>query len=365
MPSFLHRFLLPFCISLVALPATPTPPGQPATGPGGSDYVFTVVERHSTGDGSDDAHIFWPGHAPVTQPLPLVVFTHGWGAVKPEHYQAWIDHIVRKGAIVIYPRYQENMRVKPATFTSHAVAGVRRAIEWLGKQKNLPQPDPTRWATVGHSAGGVLAANLSVELPRAGLPAPAAVMSVQPGVTRGPEGPVLPLSDLSRMAPTTLLLIVTGEEDELVADRDARRIFDETTGVPVAQKDLLELRSDNHGSPALEATHRAPAAPLPGYVPPQRQEPKGFVRKRIAKKAAKRLADRGLDLNASSHEPAVTNALDYYGTWKLFDALCAAAFSTQQRDVALGGGPAQLGMGSWSDGTPVKPMVRLTPTKTP
>jgi len=290
-----------------------------------------------------------------------VVFTHGWGAVKPDNYLAWIQHLVRKGAIVVFPRYQENLRVKPETFTPHAVAGVRQAVAWLAADKNLPQPDAARWATVGHSAGGVLAANLAVELPKAGLPAPKAVMSVEPGITQGKQGTLLPLSDLSKIAPTTLLLALCGEDDALVGDHDARRVYNESTAVPAPQKDLLQLCSDDHGEPALVATHRAPAAPAPGYEPPKREAPKGFLKKRIAKKAAERLAERGLDLNASSKEPAVTNALDYYGTWKLFDALCAAAFENKFREVALGGGPAQLDMGRWSDGTAVKPLKRLSP----
>ena len=131
--------------------------------------------------------------------------------------------------------------------------------------------------------------------------------------------------------------------------------------MPAANKDWLELRSDDHGTPALLATHRAPAAPLPGYEPPQRREPKGFLRKRMAAKAKERLAERGLDLDASSQEPPVTDALDYHGTWKLFDALCDAAFNGQHRDVALGGSARQLDMGRWSDGTPVEPLVRRTP----
>jgi len=356
--------LLPLFVllGLDALAAAPTPPAQPAAGPGGADYAYAGVRREALGDGDDAATIFWPEPVAAATPLPVVVFTHGWGAVKPEHYLAWIHHLVRKGAIVIYPRYQENLRTKPERFTPNAVAGVKRALAWLARQQQAPAADPARWATVGHSAGGVLAANLAVELPAAGLPAPQAVMSVQPGITRNKEGkPLLPLADLAQLAPATLLLVVTGDEDQLVGDRDARRIFNESTSVPAARKDWLELASDDHGEPALEATHRAPAAPLPGYQPPERREPKGFVRKRIAAKAKERMAERGLDLNAASQEPAVTNALDYHGTWKLFDALCAAAFEDKFREVALGGGPAQLDMGRWSDGTPVAPLRRRTP----
>ena len=48
------------------------------------------------------------------------------------------------------------------------------------------------------------------------------------------------------------------------------------------------------------------------------------------------------------------DALDFYGLWKLFDALCDAAFSGRNRQYALGNTPQQRFMGKWSDGTPVK-----------
>jgi hypothetical protein len=50
----------------------------------------------------------------------------------------------------------------------------------------------------------------------------------------------------------------------------------------------------------------------------------------------------------------MVNALDYYGTWKLFDALCDAAFFGKNREYALGNTAKQRFMGIWSDGTPVK-----------
>ncbi|MBL9215885.1 MAG: alpha/beta hydrolase fold domain-containing protein [Opitutaceae bacterium] len=336
-----------------------TPPAQPASGPGGADYPYAKVDRHSTGEGGKDVVIFWPADAAPAQPLPLVVFTHGWGAVRPDHYLAWIEHLVRRGAIVLYPRYQADLRARPDTFTPNAVAGVKQGLDWLAARKELPRPDPVRWATVGHSAGGVQAANLAVALPQAGLPTPKAVMCVEPGVTQGRQGTLVPLADLGQVDASTLLLTISGEDDRLVGDHDARRIYHETTAVPAAQKDWLQLPTDRHGEPALLATHRAPAAPLPGYQPPERREPRGFIRKRLAERAKERLAERGLDLDDADREPPTTDALDYYGTWKLFDALCAAAFDHRWRDVALGGGPAQLDMGKWSDGTPVKPMQRM------
>jgi acetyl esterase/lipase len=358
------RFAPPLLVLLflgfAAATAAPTPPVQPATGPGGGDYIFSRVASHSLGNDGEAVTLFWPEKA-AGQTLPIVIFAHGWGAVKPEHYLAWIHHLVRRGAIVLYPRYQRNLREQPSAFTPNAVAGVKQGLEWLAKQEELPRADVARLATVGHSAGGVLAANLAVALPAANLPAPKAIFCVQPAVIERTQGPLVPLADLTKISAATLLLTLSGDQDTLVGNTGARRIYEATTAIPAAQKDWLELRSDDHGSPALVATHRAPAAPLPGYQPPKREPPKGFLRKRMAEKAKERLAERGLDLDDSSQEPPATDALDYHGTWRLFDALCAAAFENKFRDVALGGGAAQLDMGQWSDGTPVKPITRRSP----
>jgi hypothetical protein len=46
--------------------------------------------------------------------------------------------------------------------------------------------------------------------------------------------------------------------------------------------------------------------------------------------------------------------MDYFGTWKLFDALTDAAFNGKNREYALGNTSQQRFMGVWSDGVPVK-----------
>jgi hypothetical protein len=54
---------------------------------------------------------------------------------------------------------------------------------------------------------------------------------------------------------------------------------------------------------------------------------------------------------------AAVDAFDYYGLWKLFDALCDAAFLGKNREYALGNTKQQTFMGTWSDGVPVKEVV--------
>ncbi len=73
----------------------------------------------------------------------------------------------------------------------------------------------------------------------------------------------------------------------------------------------------------------------------------------------KRLEVQQAEGRYTGHDPLVIDALDWYGTWKLFDGLTDAAFYNRNRQYALGATPEQTGMGQWSDGTPVKPIKVL------
>jgi hypothetical protein len=49
--------------------------------------------------------------------------------------------------------------------------------------------------------------------------------------------------------------------------------------------------------------------------------------------------------------------MDYYSTWKLFDALTDYAFYGINKEYCLDNTPEQRFMGLWSDGTPVKELI--------
>ncbi len=356
---------------LVALPlltvarllAAATPPGQPATGPGGADYAHAEVRVESHGQGAEQYWLYLPDSPRPTQ-APVVIFTHGWGAMEPVNYEAWLRHLARKGNVVIYPRYQASLRTPAKDFVPNAVAAVRAAFARLESAGSPVKPDRTRVATAGHSAGGLLAANLGVALPEAGLPAPRAIFSIEPAKSWGPEdGARVPVLDLGRIASDTLLIALAGADDTLVGDRDARRVFGETTAIPLENKDFVVLVSDRHGSPGLVAGHRAPASPLTPHVQSRADEEPSRRKRLLTKAVRKRVAEKIIGEGAEAETgPALVDALDYYGTWKLLDALCDAAFHGKHREIALGGGPGQTFMGTWSDGTPVAP---LRSTKAP
>ena len=87
-----------FCLILIGS-ASASPAAEPV-------YPHRAIRRTEFGSGVKSYWIFEPAD-PKPAIAPVVVFHHGWLAVNPGIYGAWIDHLTRRGAIVVYPRYQE------------------------------------------------------------------------------------------------------------------------------------------------------------------------------------------------------------------------------------------------------------------
>ncbi|MFY9618903.1 MAG: alpha/beta fold hydrolase [Pyrinomonadaceae bacterium] len=344
----LRSFIL-IAALLLTVPARaqqlPTPPPQPDTGPGGKRKPHAAVTKNRYGQGGEEYWIYEPDR-PKPQTAPVVVFLHGWGGTNPLYYGAWIDHLVKRGNIVVFPRYQSSILTRRDDFIPNTLNAVKAAIARLQSEPGHVRPDLNRVAAVGHSLGGVLAASLAALATETNLPQVRAVMAVEPGLTRAPVS--VPIADLSKIPKSTLLLSIAGDRDSLVADHDAKRIYYDSKQIPAGNKDFILLVSDERGRPGLIAGHRAPTAPDPDYdngegdLTARRSGPPGGSTSGAAR--------------VDSRTPT-TDAIDYYGLWKLFDALCDAAFSGKNREFALGNTPQQRFMGKWSDGTPVKELV--------
>lgn len=334
-----NRWLLSSCIALAmlcahcALANDVRPPAQPADGPGGAKAAHASVLKNHYGDGATAYWIYEPDQ-PKPATAPLVVFIHGWSAMNPAIYGAWIDHIVKRGNIVVFPLYQSSVLTSPRDFTPNAITSIQAAIKELKGNPAHVQPELEHCAAVGHSVGGLLVANVCALAAESGLPPFRAVMSTEPGKTYAGQGQTfVPLADLKKIPAATLLLAVAGDRDTLVGRADAQRIFTESTAVAPENKNFVLLISDDHGMPAVSASHLAPVAPDGDYDPNQA---------------------KGATHTYPRVRGMMVGSMDYYCFWKLFDGLSDAAFYGTHREYALGNTPQQRYMGQWSDGTPVK-----------
>lgn len=284
----------------------------------------------------DQYWIFEPAE-PKPERAPVVFFLHGWTAMDPSVYGAWIRHLARKGNIVIYPRYQANLLTPPKEMLEGGLGALKAALKVLREPGHV-QAELDQVAVVGHSLGGSMCVNVAVRAKAEGLPQPKAVMIVQPAGATGPGGiALLPADDPARIPAGTLLLVVTGEHDLMVGTEPGRKLFAGATSVAKADRNYVLMRSDGHGQPPLWADHLSPLAFDATVTQPKAGAP----------------AAKGNDTGG--------NALDHYGYWKFLDALCDAAFHGRNRDCALGNTVKQRFMGTWSDGLAVKQPEVLVP----
>jgi pimeloyl-ACP methyl ester carboxylesterase len=290
-------------------------------------------KRYEIGEGPKSYWIFEPNEPKPEERAPVVVFLHGWFAVNPGFYGAWIDHLVRDGKIVIFPRYQNDLQTDPQDFLPNAMAAIRDALGVLATSDKHVRPDVNRFALIGHSAGGNLAAQIAALAadPHADLPVPQTVVAVMPG-----EIVATPQLSLANIAPSTLLIVMVGEEDVLVGDLRGRQIFTQATAIPPSRKRFVLFRSDRHGHPPLIAEHTAPS----GHH--------------------SRLDNGAGIFRAFQVGLADVNALDRAGFWRMADQTMDASFHGKTLDDATRDEEQFRHLGFWSDGRKVvQPIVGI------
>jgi acetyl esterase/lipase len=165
---------------------------------------------------------------------PVVVFLHGWSGVDPALYGPWLRHLVRGGATVVFPVYQQPPFVDVRTPLVSAHAGLRSALRRIGRHGPL--------VAVGHSAGGALAADLAASARSAALPAPAAVYAIYPGRSLAAFPVRLDGPPPSRTPRRTRILALASPRDRVVGTETAREIVAGATRVPASRRTLRIVR---------------------------------------------------------------------------------------------------------------------------
>jgi dienelactone hydrolase len=293
----------------VAADGPPRPPPPPAQGFGAPLAAPAVVRGAVENPSLPSATVTWlrPATATADGPsLPVVVFLHGFGARGPEPYLALLEHLARRGAAVVYPVYPAlDARAKHSRYDTMWV-GVEAGLDAV--RASGARLDVGRLGVVGHSFGGGAAPAIAARASARGLGRDALFVAC-----------LAPWYDLDADAwaalPSHALLGVVLYEDDVVCDPAIGAGFcARATTLAAGQKAVRVFRSDAHGRPAIAADHLAP------------------------------LTAAGVD------------ALDLHGTWRVLDALAAAAAgSPEGRAVAVGADAGALALGTWSDGTPVAP----------
>ncbi len=350
---------------LAAPPAlAATPPAQPKSGPGGADYSATDVVKRVVGTASAATYVFHGAGAPAT-PRPVVVFMHAWGAVNPQIYGGWIEHLARKGNLVLFPKYQEVNRIRPADATEFAAKLVKDAFTALASDEQA-KPDPGKVAVLGHLAGAAVAVNLAALAKEHDLPVPKLIFAIMPGgIASEPNGRGVVLADLAKIDAGTMLVTLIGDREAAPSDRAARRILRETTSIPPDRKLFVRALSDSHGFPSLSATLSSPGAVKAAYdaaalkIPPDPPRDPKAPRERWRWTADMALSGEQTVL-VNQLNIATTDSLDYFAYWKTFDMAFAAALAGKTGE-SLRDDDKFTDMGRWSDGWPVKRLYAETP----
>jgi len=313
-----------------AAPPLPTPPPQPVDGPGGSTYTHGAMTTNgpyfAAGQTRDDAmrYFLYEPAQPTPASAPVVLFLHGLGALEPSFYSGWIEHMVRKGFVVVWVQYQVKERLRtlqpPKQLTQNAAIAWQDALGRLQTGTHVrPERDgfgEMKTAAVGHSLGGFLSAAIAARAgnPLNGLPAPYAVVAVEPGGMSFFSG-----IDYGAILPGTKMLFAVGDDDHFVCSKTAVSLWEATGQIADEDRAFLLVKSDRRGSPAQIADHLFPTGGPTTRFP--------------------------------------TDALDFYVTYKLSVGALRCVFEGADCSYAFGqGAPEQLDMGQWSDGVPMQPM---------
>ncbi len=325
--AFLMIYLYSFNSNEIAQPS------QNEEGCGGKSYLHEDVIFKEYGTYKDGYFLFEP-NSPKPDSASVIVFLHGHSAYNPMVYGKWIKHLVKRGNIVIFPKYQKNITVpRNKRFVEYSIKAIENALLELDTNAHVkPKNQPI--CMIGHSFGGAIIANILQDWGKFNIPKPGAVMLVSPGT--GPKKS-FEYERYDKIPADINMLIVVSNGDLTVGDRFAKKVFNTAKNTP--NRNLIRQFADDYGKPKIKHGH------VECY---SRDKEFDTGRHGYSYQRAKK----------SRFDP-----VDFNGYWKLFDALQDCTLNNNNCNIAFGNTPEQRSLGMWSDGTPVKPLEVTLPFK--
>lgn len=306
-------------------------PQQAKSGPGGQSYLtdeWNSLEHYSSPQGYN---LYVPILEDDQQEKQVIVFIHGYGALNPMIYGAWLKHLIRKGNIIIYPRYQNKILGTPTDeFAANLQIALHAALDELDSLK--VSYDKEGIIYTGHSYGGTMTAFIAARYDSLGLAKPAAVFICEPGTGPFKGGKLDTYEDID---PDIKTLIMVGDKDLTVGQSLGKRIF--KTAGQVKDINLVWQYRDKYGSPTVSASHYEP-------------------------QSLDAVFDNG-NYNLTwkrARKTSKTDVVDYNGYWKLLDALITCKNQNTHCETCFGGGEAMTSLGNWLDGKKIKALQVFT-----
>ena len=284
-----------------------------------SQRKYGDIAVSSVGEGAKRAYIFRPDVKDLSN-LPLVLFMHGWRGTSPKNFGSLIDLIVRRGAVVIYPVYQEEGdKTSPQLVTAYAAASIKAGLHMLD-QSYPGLVDKNKTLYWGFSMGASIALNFALHQQTSGLPSPRALVLVAPGepphVARGADA--APIVGRIENLPADLpVFLVSGAADTSIGVPTAKAWAARLCHLPRSRRNFLLLPSDTDNGNRISAGHGSPGAPDTRFDFPDATTATPM---RIA-------AREGFESSGS------LNQLDFYGYWRitmtLFDYVAGGPFPSE------------------------------------
>jgi hypothetical protein len=245
--------------------------------------------------------------------------------------EAFITHTVRKGTVVVYPRWQTGIASPcPGPFNiepciASTVNGINGALAYLRSDPKRVRPQLRKTSYFGLSFGGIITANMTSRYQALGLPKPRAIFLDDPhdgGFEElGLDEPGLDDS-LAGIPSKTVFQCHSGADGVLAepgkAPGSCNAVFPKLTSIPPKNKDLVLTHTDGHGEPPLSSTH---------------------------------------GVCAGGPHSSVPDAYDWNFCWKVWDALRTCALEGTGCRYALGDTHRHRSHGRWSDGVAVTPLT--------
>jgi pimeloyl-ACP methyl ester carboxylesterase len=303
----------------LVLARPPSPPVQPSSGPGGSDYYSRGTMAFQYRDGSTTYWVVEPAD-PKPEKTPVVIFFPDVTETDLASYKGWIDHMVRRGFILIFPVYNKKSLINQEYLLNDVWNTITAA-------RNRLDADTNRhivWNMsifCGHGMGSVLAYETACRHKDEMTPKALLLVSPDskaPGMREKQIVISYPPQEYKNIGTLILGGADTSQDQADVALTIYKQMLEisASSGLDPDNLKYMIINSDDRGTPPLSADKYFALA-----------KPGDLGRARI-------------------------DCLDYNVVWKFFDVLTNTSFAGKPFTVS----DEDSFIGNWSDGISIKPL---------